>query len=627
MKKYLRFGLAALAFASCSKNDFTPYSPEDVVKAEYDAKFIAEFGKPAANQDWGFGSGTRAFTRAAGYGVGPLANGNEWTSKGFLPPEPLTDGQKLRVQYYFQMHKITNPNRPDNLSQDFFMQQVYDGGTDPMEKNYQNPTTTYSPETYKAANGDWVDSGEMMNKLTAGPDNIHVLNFNNGNCGTYDNVSNWNSTDVNDTKQQHKDQIELMLNTPTSCFGYLSSTTSMQYNNYWTLVSYQDIDNYCNNNAAYQTWLASHKDAQGQPIADAIVGDRWQRSFIGFDFEMLPGENIYTDEYFYIKLDQTSFSEEKVYNGTDVVAASTVGQVVTVSEWDKRLYLYKQGTTEKIRLVKSGLNTICGTSETWTDDPLTYRPEGGNVYQRIDNIYTAISAGKLPVESSAGKTWVTPSSCADGYYSDWIVSFMPATSGSTDVTYQGRIMAEDLTVADKSDWDFNDVVFDWAIKDGKAYIKLLAAGGTLPLTIGGELINGEVVGGVEVHSAAGLGKYMVNTGVNQGPAYKEFVLEGEHNSYTGTNANANAIKLHVKKSVNGVQTWVEITAEQGEPAGKFNCPVGTKWCEEYANIKRVYSSFAAWVVDTSVTWAVNPVDKYVDYKDVEENKKEAPLTD
>ena len=631
MKKYLMIGfVAAVAFSSCSKNDFETYSPEEIVKAEYDAKFIAEFGQPASNQTWGFGSGTRAFTRAEGYGVGPLADGNMWTSKGFLPPDPLTDGQKLRVQYYFQMHKITNPNRPDNLSQDFFMQQVYDGCTDPMEKNYQNPTTTYSPETYKAANGSWVDSGDMMNKLTAGPDNIHVLNFNNGNCGTYGNVSNWNSTSVNDTKQQHEDQIELMLNTPTSCFGYLSSTTSMQYNNYWTLVSYQDIDNYCNNNAAYQTWLASHKDAQGQPIADAIVGDRWKRSFIGFDFEMLPGNDIYTNDYYYITLDQDSYSEEMVYNGTKVVAASTVGEVKEeATSWGgtvKKLYLYKQGTTDKIRVVKSNLNTICGTSETWSDDPLTYRPAGGKVYQRIDNIYTAISDGKLPVESSAGKTWVTPSSCADGYYSDWIVSFMPATSGSTDVTYEGRIMAEDLTVADKSDWDFNDVVFDWAIKGGKAYIKLWAAGGTLPLTIGGELINGEVVGGVEVHSSdKGLGGYMMNTGVNQGPTYKEFVLEGEHNTYA--DGDANAIKLHVKKNVNGVQTWVEIEAEQGKPAGKFNSPVGTKWCEEYANIKRVYTSFAAWVANASVTWAVNPVDKYVDYKNVEENKKEAPLTD
>ena len=87
MKKYLMIGfVAAVAFTSCSKNDFETYSPEEIVKAEYDAKFLAEVGQPASNQTWGFGSGTRAFTRAEGYGVGPLANGNEWTSRGFLPP-------------------------------------------------------------------------------------------------------------------------------------------------------------------------------------------------------------------------------------------------------------------------------------------------------------------------------------------------------------------------------------------------------------------------------------------------------------------------------------------------------------------------------------------------------------
>jgi len=597
MKKYLMIGfVAAVAFSSCSKNDFVTYSPEDVVKAEYDAKFIAEFGKPAANQDWGFGSGTRAFTRAEGYGVGPLANGNEWTSRGFLPPDPLTDGQKLRVQYYFQMHKITNPNRPDNLSQDFFMQQVYDGGTDPMEKNYQNPTTTYSPETYKAANGSWVNSGEMMNKLTAGPTNIHVYNFNNGNCGTYGNVSNWNSTNVNDAKQQHEDQIELMLNTPTSCFGYLSSTTSMQYNNYWTLVSYQDIDNYCNNNAAYQTWLASHKDAQGQPIADAIVGDRWKRSFIGFDFEMLPGNDIYTDDYYYITLDQDSYSEEKVYNGTEVVAASSVGELVTTTEWGntvKKLYLFKQGTTDKIRVVKSNLNTICGTSETWSDDPLTYRPAGGKVYKRIDNIYTAISDGKLPVESSAGKTWVTPSSCADGYYSDWIVSFMPATSGSTDVTYQGRIMAEDLSVSSSSDWDFNDVVFDYKLNsDGSVSIKLWAAGGTLPLTIGGTRSTDKqtITGGREVHEAFGLTNTstMINTGAGATINPVTFDL-------TGSYSQVGDIHLWVYKTVNGVKEWVEIEAVVGEPAGKFVTNTDVNWVDEYANIKGAYPEFQTWV--------------------------------
>ena len=107
---------------------------------------------------------------------------------------------------------------------------------------------------------------------------------------------------------------------------------------------------------------------------------------------------------------------------------------------------------------------------------------------------------------------------------------------------------------------------------------------------------------------------MVNTGVNAGPAYKEFVLE-DHDYTAG---GANGILVTVQKR--GV--WVEITAEQGKPAGKFNSPVGTKWCEEYANITKVYSGFAAWVANAAVTWAVNPTPKYVDYQNVEENKNE-----
>ena len=76
MKKYLITGIAALAmcigFTSCS-HDLTPVSQEDVnavnakqIVDKYNSAFIAKFGQPAANQDWGFGNNaaTRAFTRA-----------------------------------------------------------------------------------------------------------------------------------------------------------------------------------------------------------------------------------------------------------------------------------------------------------------------------------------------------------------------------------------------------------------------------------------------------------------------------------------------------------------------------------------------------------------------------------
>jgi hypothetical protein len=63
MKKYLMLGVAALALASCNKNDLTPTSQAELDKAKYDRVFKNYIGgEIAANQDWGFGSGyTRGF--------------------------------------------------------------------------------------------------------------------------------------------------------------------------------------------------------------------------------------------------------------------------------------------------------------------------------------------------------------------------------------------------------------------------------------------------------------------------------------------------------------------------------------------------------------------------------------
>ena len=64
-------GFAAIAFASCSNHDIETMSQEQIIKAQYEANFVAQFGQPATNQNWGFGA-TRAFTRT--YNV----EGNLW---------------------------------------------------------------------------------------------------------------------------------------------------------------------------------------------------------------------------------------------------------------------------------------------------------------------------------------------------------------------------------------------------------------------------------------------------------------------------------------------------------------------------------------------------------------------
>lgn len=629
MKKYLMIGLAALAFASCAKHDFETMTQEQIVKAEYDAKFVAQFGQPASNHTWGFGSSTRAFTRATGTladHVGAYTQANNWTRDGFHAPDPLTDGQKLRVQYYFQMNQITNPNQPDNGTIDFFMQQVYDGATEPMAGK--------SPEVYVDGDGNTIYSGDHMDHLTAGPDHLHINNFNNSTCGTYPNVANWDQTDVNDTNQQHPDQIELMLNTPTSCFSYANSNNTEIYDDQWTLVAGSVIDAYCDNNTAFQTWLTTNHPN----VEDKAVVDKWNRSFIGFDYKLMP-ENVFTNTN--AKFSDANGTSE-VYDQTDQTNVKYYydgANFVKYTNYDAEILINNEPITYLISEVNhfAGDTKGVGGERNKNDYPeeAVYNENGtndGSLYltgipglqsdKRALNlkfIKKMVEAEYYP--STNLKFWVKINDLTDGYYTDWIVSFMPATQGpglpDEPVEYEGRIMAEDLTVATNSDWDFNDVVFDWTIKDGKAYINLLAAGGTLPIRVGGYRNDdsSEPIGSIEIHSAAALGGYMVNTGVNVGKTSAAFVLD----DHTYADHDGNDILITVYKG----GSWVEITAEQGEPAGKFNAPVDTDWCEEYANIKKVYTNFAAWVQNTEVEWAVNPTAKYVDYRDVNENRLEA----
>lgn len=607
MKKYLMIGfVAAVAFSSCSKNDFVTYSPEDVVKAEYDAKFIAEFGKPAANQDWGFGSGTRAFTRATGefanY-VGAYPDANMWTSKGFLAPDPLTPSQKLRAQYYFQMNRITNPNRPDYGTKDFFMQQVYDGGDDPM--------TGKSPEVYKSVANTDITSGEHMDHLTCGPDHTHTNNFNNGTCSPNPNVANRNQTDVNDTKQQHTDRIQLLLNTKTSCFGYANSDASYVRDDRWTLVSAATIDNFCDNDPNFATWLAAKLPA-GE--TDVKCDDDFHRDFIGFDFDMIPDDETYVWNW---ENGQKTTPATVKYNWASPQGGNLIytedGEFSEFTDWNAEITV-KNGKV--FRVLDAQTNKYCGTvngiggmdgHSEWTEtaayDPngtndnslyLTNIPGHQNDHKALNLKFLAkkYEEGWLPVDSKQLKLWVKVGGCADGYYSDWIVTFMPATSGST-TNYDGRIMAEDLSVSSSSDWDFNDVVFDYKLNsDGSVSIKLWAAGGTLPLTIGGTRSTDKqtITGGREVHEAFGLTNTstMINTGAGATINPVTFDL-------TGSYSQVGDIHLWVYKTVNGVKEWVEIEAVVGEPAGKFVTNTDVNWVDEYANIKGAYPEFQTWV--------------------------------
>ena len=343
MKKYLMTGIAALALGgiitSCS-HDMDQYkggNTTENIKKTYENAFIETFGQPAATQTWGFGSATVAGTRggtranpgenypathsyqdASGAVIaGANMNHNEWADPskefgGWVVPDALTEGQKLRVQKYFQ----ANPNLAyeDPHFRHFFIQQVYTGGT--------NPPETGNKEATKAANGQ-VHAGSNLNQLTVGEACSHINDFNAGTCSKSNVLDN--GTTVNNGTY-HEDQITLMVNVyDTSCFGYHETGGSnvkgvINHNDKMALVSAAVID----------AWAA----ANGNP-GEAVV-DKWNRSFMGFDYELLPEEDIIPDNPTYAKFtDVPAYNNiQYAWDGTNVIEIKATPEASEAEEVD-----------------------------------------------------------------------------------------------------------------------------------------------------------------------------------------------------------------------------------------------------------------------------------------------------
>ena len=343
MKKYLMTGIAALALGgiitSCS-HDMDQYkggNTTENIKKTYENAFVETFGQPAATQTWGFGSATVAGTRggtranpgenypathsyqdASGAVIaGANMNHNEWADPskefgGWVVPDALTEGQKLRVQKYFQ----ANPNLAyeDPHFRHFFIQQVYTGGT--------NPPETGNKEATKAANGQ-VHAGSNLNQLTVGEACSHINDFNAGTCSKSNVLDN--GTTVNNGTY-HEDQITLMVNVyDTSCFGYHETGGSnvkgvINHNDKMALVSAAVID----------AWAA----ANGNP-GEAVV-DKWNRSFMGFDYELLPEEDIIPDNPTYAKFtDVPAYNNiQYAWDGTNVIEIKATPEASEAEEVD-----------------------------------------------------------------------------------------------------------------------------------------------------------------------------------------------------------------------------------------------------------------------------------------------------
>ena len=546
-------GIAAVAmcaaFTSCSKelSSLSPEEQENLVAqqmfSKYENAFIAVFGQPAPDQEWGFGtlnSNARVVTRTEN------ANANEWadpdkTYGGLLVPPPLTKEQIAVVKKYFQT--VKNPTYEDPHWTNYFIQQVYKGGDDPIntKTGYTGNASDgkpYSSEKYIAADKQTkIVGSNNMDHLAAIFENgnvDHINNFNHGTCSENHDVLD-NGQHVGGSK--HTDRIMYMKESTTYSFGYYNSNGSIRHTEYTGLVSFQTIIDVLGTEAY-------------------CLDDGWNRSFMGFDFEQMVGDDIY----------------------------AKIGYGENANDW-----AYYSYNNQQYHYLNSNMNMYCGDLKEYND-------------LNGVNIAKLLSDGYLPVAGSADKKWVKVGGCADGYYSDWIVTL---TEAKTNIPYREatslRVMAEDLSASERSDFDFNDVVFDVVrVDDGHAKIILQAAGGTLPLRINSN--NG--VGGWEVHKAYNVAvNVMVNTNAKakgltgeDNLGYKELgTVEGDFSTAKFCETVRN-IRVEVNKS--GV--WMELQAKTGKACCKFACDRSKNWVNERQPIEEVYQ-FSAWVQGFTTT--------------------------
>ena len=539
MKKYLMTGIAALAmcfgFTSCS-HDFETLTQEEIdqrkaneIVENYKRAFVEQFGQPAADQDWGFG--TNALTRSEN------ANANEWADPdkaygGLLVPPPLTDEQIAVVTKYFQITR--NITYEDPKWTNYFMQQVYKGYTNPKTGTDPNTGKPYSPECYKAADGNTtIYASNNMDHLAAidGDFVDHINNFNHGDCSVNNTVLD-NGYHTNDNKF-HSDKIMYMKESTTKSFGYYNSNGSVRRTEYTGLVSYKTI----------MKALGSEADC---------LEDGWNRSFMGFDFEQMVGPEIITQEKFTWKGKDYPVlsSNQNMYCGIPYKKAD--GSDINDTD------LQQEGFIDNL-LAEGYLPVSGGANKKWVK-------VGGCADGYFSDWIVCLTEAK---------TSQTPPPPSDDVYSI-------------------RVIAEDLTFGKdlNTDFDFNDVVFDVCLKANETKIKLKAAGGTLPLIIGvANPQKDQEYLDYEVHNLWGEAvNVMINTHAEKkglpNASKPDYIL-----TLNTTYTNARDIPVYVKKS----GTWVELKAIQGEPASKIGVDTTFQWVNERTSLKGSYPSFADWV--------------------------------
>ena len=563
-------GIAALAlsagFTSCS-HDIEPMTQEEINQIEaqkivqtYEQAFIKTFGQPAANQNWGFGA-ANARTRSAD------VNHNQWYSTadgvpakyGTLEEDPVVTNEE-RIGVFRYMNRVDNRVKTTNeIWKDYFVSQVWDGGTNYILNNviYGLPTqNTDDPRQYTN------NLGDADNKISN-----NGVNLPNGAEYTPLSISYANQNGAT-TKVAGGDKMDELR------VDEVGNGTFTHINNF---NGANNVDPWY----AGKTWMTNNSGTYD------FAYNQTESSFISHKYLIIPGTEIFANDatllakygqYYYV-----CFDYENRYTDEEKAKEDTYIEFTPI---DNNGY---EQAAQKV--------TFNGY---YTNDNL---PSDQEILTKFGNQnYTKIKAGSVSV---AGYKNGDKHFAGDNVYTDWIVRISPAKYKNTPSNADLRIMAEDLSASDDTDFDFNDVVFDVYYGAAEtAKIEVLAAGGTLPLRIkiGAGSTDADFE---EVH---GMFRENTNIMINTNASYansKNGLASVSRTLHYAVNsaAEANNITIQVKKTVDGKEQWIEMKAAVGKPAAKFAClpSVVKRWANERESLL-TNSTFSQWVQGAISQW-------------------------
>ena len=197
----------------------------------------------------------------------------------------------------------------------------------------------------------------------------------------------------------------------------------------------------------------------------------------------------------------------------------------------------------------------------------------------------------------------------------WIIRIGEAETKVVGNKFQGRVLCEDM--GEIGDYDFNDLVMDVVCdKDNNIDITVVAAGGMLPIYIGGKDAEN---GGTLVT----LGK-MTNTGLNENEHLQKIHYDANAD---GSPRYASIREIPIWVNPGGGEAWAyELKAKPDEAPQKICTFLSTRYPDEYVRIDNAYTGFKNWVNNaTPTTWSEHLKWWLVDL-DLDNNTDTEPIT-